>query len=205
MAKLALCTTAEAIETKSWEDWPLSLEDRAIVDDVNNLNPAIQQLIPYVVFRSMVQDNEHLLTYVRGTSGGESRLHGKLSVGAGGHMDTLPEHLNLVDHIVLETLRETKEELGVWLSADRLACAVENAIEWRQFIRRQDTPVDTVHFGILVVYTVTEEEIDALESSLKEKDIIDDVRWEDRAVLNAPDFYPRLETWSKHVVTWMQP
>ena len=56
-------------------------------------DPTHKQLIPYLVVRS----GDRVLCYTRGKSGGESRLHAKMSIGIGGHIndgDAHAEHLN---------------------------------------------------------------------------------------------------------------
>ena len=47
---------------------------------------SFRQIIPYVVLRC----GGNYLTYTRGATGGESRLHAKISMGFGGHVD-LPD------------------------------------------------------------------------------------------------------------------
>ena len=53
--------------------------DRAAAEE----DPSHKQLIPYCIFRC----GERILHYTRGKSGGEARLHAKISVGVGGHVD----------------------------------------------------------------------------------------------------------------------
>ncbi len=42
-----------------------------------------RQIIPYVI----VKRDDKYATYTRGEAGGEARLHGKMSIGIGGHVD----------------------------------------------------------------------------------------------------------------------
>ena len=50
-------------------------------------DPSFKQLIPYVIFRHTDDDGTvRILHYARGSGGGESRLHAKLSIGIGGHI-----------------------------------------------------------------------------------------------------------------------
>ena len=46
-------------------------------------DPSHKQLIPYCVFRC----GNRILHYTRGKTGGESRLHAKISIGVGGHVN----------------------------------------------------------------------------------------------------------------------
>ena len=56
-----------------------SFMDRAAAEE----DPSFKQLIPYCIFRC----GDRILHYTRGKSGGESRLHAKISVGVGGHIN----------------------------------------------------------------------------------------------------------------------
>ena len=83
----------------------------AILDPKNNFfidrgaaeeDPSFKQLIPYCLFKH----GDRYLHYVRGKSGGESRLHAKGSVGIGGHInpvDTREDHLGMATYCLLYT------------------------------------------------------------------------------------------------------
>lgn len=47
----------------------------------------LKQLIPYVVFRAGSEHGPVLFTYERTPKSGESRLHSKISLGVGGHIN----------------------------------------------------------------------------------------------------------------------
>ena len=55
--------------------------DRSAAED----DPSHKQLIAYCIFRC----GERILHYTRGKAGGESRLHAKISVGVGGHINPI--------------------------------------------------------------------------------------------------------------------
>ncbi|MFZ3481817.1 hypothetical protein [Sphingomonas sp. 3-13AW] len=117
------------------------------------------QFIPYV----LVRHKNRLLAYVREASGSEARLHGKFSVGVGGHID-LPDvvvdetlvsekgaetPVNRID--VLKTLtraaiREISEEIAMDVP--------ENALEWSHLIHVTTTPVDQVHLGFVAILDI---------------------------------------------------
>ena len=102
----------------------LSLEaDRymaAFLDPQNNLflprpsaeaDPSYKQIIPYLVLRH----GDRVLCYTRGKSGGEARLHAKMSVGIGGHMndgDTNAAHFDQAAYL-RAVERELHEELEI--------------------------------------------------------------------------------------------
>src|SRR5687767_12552590 len=51
-------------------------------------DPTLKQPIPYVVVRRRGEGRvQEVFMYTRLTGGGEARLHGKVSVGVGGHMN----------------------------------------------------------------------------------------------------------------------
>src|SRR5690606_104411 len=50
-------------------------------------DPTLLQPIPYVVVTRMAGENRQIFTYERLAGGGERRLHGRLSIGVGGHMN----------------------------------------------------------------------------------------------------------------------
>ncbi|HET7667485.1 MAG TPA: hypothetical protein VFK56_15730, partial [Mycobacterium sp.] len=50
-------------------------------------DPSFKQLIPYV----MVRDGERMFLTVRTAAGGDARLHGKASVGVGGHLNPVDD------------------------------------------------------------------------------------------------------------------
>ena len=127
-------------------------------------NPDLKQVIPYSV---VVVDGEILLLR-RLRRGGEARLHDKLSIGVGGHIN--PEDLELAgvpgageerDPVRAGTRREVSEELGIEGTYDVRTVGLLN----------DDTnPVGAVHVGVVQVLTVrgsvTIRERDVLEGRL---------------------------------------
>lgn len=116
-------------------------------------NPSLKQLIPY----SIIAQGNTFLTYTRGKSGGENRLHAKKSIGIGGHV-------NPVDHLTTEAITHT-----TYLNA--LSREISEEIHFTGEISHtltaglinDDTPdpqeptkitVGQVHLGILEVFTL---------------------------------------------------
>jgi predicted NUDIX family phosphoesterase len=155
---------------------------RPVLED----DPSFVQFIPYI----LVRQGDRLLAYVRAESGGEARLHGKFSVGVGGHVD-LPDVLvdetlvtekgeevpiNRID--VLGTLtrsacREISEEIGM--------AVPESALSWTHLIHTRATPVDAVHLGLVAIIDVDEAGI----APLAFESAIADARFETVAELAA--------------------
>ncbi|MGG0793690.1 hypothetical protein ABE137_06750 [Brevibacillus laterosporus] len=145
-------------------------------------DPSFKQPIPYVVIR---KGNE-LFMYKRLSGGGETRLHDKLSLGTGGHMNN--EDVTTFEEVLeINLLRELEEELDIQ--------AAEREFNTIGFINDDLEEVGKVHIGLLVTLdldqdaTVSVREIDQLEGN-----------WTTIEELLQPDVYERLESWSKFVV-----
>jgi predicted NUDIX family phosphoesterase len=121
--------------------------------------PDWKQVIPY----TLVARGGELLCVRRLARGGERRLHGKLSIGIGGHLE--PQDLDGAegerDPLPRGTWREIREELHV-----------EGATELRAvgLLNDDSNPVGAVHVGVVQVLTaegsVRVREEDALDGRL---------------------------------------
>jgi len=125
------------------------------------------QFIPYV----LVRHGTRLLAYVREESGGEVRLHGKFSVGVGGHID-LPDvvtdetmimekgkevPINRIDvarTLARSAVREISEEINMDVP--------EDAVQWTHLIHVTTTSVDAVHLGFVAILDIDAAGIPAL-------------------------------------------
>ena len=143
-------------------------------------DPSFRQIIPYVVLRH----EDKFIRYTRTPAGGEGRLHGRMSIGLGGHID-LPdvvcagESVDLDATIGRATERELEEELGEVEVASR---------EWIGVLTDDDTEVGRVHIGVVAVW-----QLRAPPAGLAE-DAIGEVSLCSLAELEAEA--DRLETWS---------
>lgn len=106
--------------------------------------PSFRQIIPYVVLKCA----DKWVRYTRTPAGGEQRLHGRVSIGLGGHVD-LPDVCmvgNSVDlHKTLNDAaeREVQEELpGVICSTRR----------WAGLLVDNDSTVGSVHIGVVAIW-----------------------------------------------------
>jgi predicted NUDIX family phosphoesterase len=144
-------------------------------------NPNFKQPIPYAVIRR----GKELFMYERLSGGGEQRLHGKLSLGAGGHMNYEPAD-SFEEVIGINLARELEEELDISHSVTPKAVGL---------INDDSTPVNKVHIALLVILdlpadaTVGVRETDQLKGS-----------WITLEELKKEDTFERLEDWSKIVV-----
>jgi predicted NUDIX family phosphoesterase len=109
-------------------------------------NKDFKQLIPYV----LVICNGKILRYRRGKGGQETRLHGLYSVGIGGHISE-------EDHGLFS------KDLGYWEGMRREIMeevAVEEVKESAVAVINDDsTEVGYVHFGVVHVMYVADEEV----------------------------------------------
>ena len=125
-------------------------------------NPDLKQIIPY----TLVTTGGRILLTRRLPRGGESRLHGKLSIGVGGHIN--PEDVEttrIADPIGAGTRREIEEELDLHGSYD---------LQTLGFLNDDSNPVGAVHLGWVQVAdvqgSVAIREKDVLEGELVDSD-----------------------------------
>jgi predicted NUDIX family phosphoesterase len=152
--------------------------DRAAAED----DPTHKQLIPYCIFRC----GDQILHYTRGKAGGESRLHAKISVGVGGHINpvdtgggrTGPEAYHAA------VARELDEELTLATPATQQIIALLND---------EANPVGQVHLGIVHLIDLETTAVTSREDALT------DLAFAPLAVLNS-ELFERLETWSQHCI-----
>ena len=96
-------------------------------------SPEWKQLIPYVV----VRDGEDVFLMQRTDAGGDARLHGKASIGVGGHLNPVDEG---EDPLMVGLAREWSEELEAdWAPDYRLVGLLND----------DSNPVGSVHLGVV--------------------------------------------------------
>ena len=124
-------------------------------------NLSYRQIIPYAT----VQHDGKLLAYRRTTKAGEARLHGKVSVGFGGHIDLVDVvHTNSV--IDLEATiagccaRELAEELV--FEGSQPPAKFSGAL-----ILLDDTPTDAVHVGAVFVIEAENSNVRSAEEEIE--------------------------------------
>jgi predicted NUDIX family phosphoesterase len=138
-------------------------------------DPTLKQLIPYVV----VRDGALVYLMERTAAGGDARLHGKASIGVGGHLNPVDDGQ---DPLTDGLRREWSEELVAdWEPEFRLVGLLND----------DSNPVGSVHLGV-----VFEVRADGRPVEVRERDKLtgrfataDEVRaaWD------------RMETWSRLV------
>jgi predicted NUDIX family phosphoesterase len=168
------------------------------------------QPIPYVVMRK----GDNVLAYTRGQAGGEGRLHDKVSVGFGGHIDlediarTEDGAIDLKGSVWMAVIRELLEELGIeipvieriddtWAIQEDVAAA----LTFRYVISSDASAVDRVHVGLCCV--VDYGALVAADVELKHEDAIENAQWANpwELLRRHTDGEIQLETWSELVLT----
>ncbi len=138
-------------------------------------NPAFKQLIPYVV----VRDGALVYLMERTAAGGDARLHGKASIGVGGHLNPVDEGK---DPLTDGLRREWSEELLTdWEPEFRLVGLLND----------DSNPVGSVHLGV-----VFEVQADGRAVEVRERDKLTG-RFATEADVRAA--WDRMETWSRLV------
>ena len=160
-------------------------------------DPSFLQLLPYVTIRR--EDTDQYFVYCRGKGGAEERLHGNLSIGVGGHVDTritqcaalgLAPGVALTDHLVESATRELQEEVGY------IAVKGDTLVYEDKLLYDDTNAVGQVHLGLLM-------HLDIADYSMigdSEHGVIEGSQWLDLEDLRKPEVYDRLENWSKLAV-----
>ena len=100
--------------------------------------------------------------YERLKGGNENRLHNKLSVGVGGHVECLSNPECYWDHVMHTSYVEVEEEVNIPKDVGKY-----RILHLDEYIYSDETPVDRVHIGLIGVVNLPECEI-----TVKEKDKI---------------------------------
>lgn len=118
-------------------------------------DPAYKQLIPYCVFRC----EDSVFVYQRGSGQGESRLHGKWSMGIGGHVSSDDGDLGAASYDA-GLQRELSEEVDILRSDPFFQKCVG-------FINDDSNEVGEVHLGVVHVFSLLHPLLFAREPSIR--------------------------------------
>jgi len=170
----------EAISRLLDPDSHFFLDREAAEDD-----PSHKQLIPYCVFRC----GDRILHYTRGKAGGESRLHAKISVGVGGHVNPVDMDGGKTGAATYHAAvtREIEEELELPADHEHRIVALLND---------DSNPVGQVHLGIVHLVELSSEAVSSREDALL------DLGFSSLEDLNGP-LFERLETWSQFCIKYL--
>lgn len=176
----------EGIRTEGLEDSVarlLDAESHFFIDRAGaEEDPSHKQIIPYCIFRC----GDRILHYTRGKAGGESRLHAKISVGVGGHVNPIDMDGGKTGAATYHAAvtREIEEELDLPHEHEHRIIALLND---------DSNPVGQVHLGIVHLIDLKSDAVSSREDALT------DLGFTPLAELNGPMF-ERLETWSQFCI-----
>lgn len=142
------------------------------------LDPSFKQIIPYAIFTHQGR----ILSYVRGSKGGEKRLAAKRSIGIGGHMNDTDTNHDGFDLAAYRNAlsREIGEELKINTPYKERPVALLND---------DATEVGRVHIGVVHIFECDTDQIECGEAA------ITDLRFFTKDELL--DLRDSLETWSQ--------
>ena len=124
-------------------------------------NPAVKQIIPYVV----ITDGKSVLHYVRGKKAGEQRLVAKGSVGIGGH-------INDEDHTLFAFGMQAFQDAVKREVCEELAIQGEFNARPVGLINDDSTEVGRVHFGVVHVLFCTPEQVKKNEQVITQVEFV---------------------------------
>jgi predicted NUDIX family phosphoesterase len=152
--------------------------DRAAAEE----DPSHKQLIPYCIFRC----GDKILHYTRGKAGGESRLHAKISVGVGGHVNPVDTDGGKTGSAAYHAAvtREIEEELDLPEEHEHHIIALLND---------ESNAVGQVHLGIVHLVDLKSDAVASREDALL------DLGFSPLSKLDS-SLFDRLETWSQFCV-----
>jgi len=128
------------------------------------LSPQFRQVITYAV----LQCGDKIAVYSRTASGGESRLHGKVSCGFGGHVDLADIEFDKESSVIYfdttvkkAAIREINEEVEInrSLSLSDIEILPEKIVS-------SESDVDAVHIGLVTIIHLDSENISSKEDQL---------------------------------------
>ena len=144
-------------------------------------DPSFKQLIPYVIFRHTDHDGTvRILHYARGSGGGESRLHAKLSIGIGGHISSTDADTSTAHPYQSGMQRELEEEIQIDTAYTMSLVGL---------INDDDTEVGKVHLGIVHLCDVDSMAIQSNEIEIEDTSFL--------TLSELESNLDRFETWSQ--------
>lgn len=146
-------------------------------------DPSMKQIIAYMIVRQMTR----LFLFQRTTAGGEARLHGKFSIGVGGHINRADVE-GAADPVAAGLQRELEEELRIGGSWQARLVGVLND---------ETNAVGQVHFGLVHVVEAISSDITVRESDTLTGRLAD--------AAEVRDLYDRMETWSQLILDAANP
>jgi predicted NUDIX family phosphoesterase len=146
-----------------------------------------RQLVSYVVFRH----DRSVLVYRRTKKGGETRLHGCLSVGVGGHVNVTDVTSNGAAIDIAATLRRACAREA----AEEIQCGHINRLDTVGVIMETITPVSRVHLGVVVECWLATPAVTLLDEGLVDARFV--------PAIDLAQLSDQMETWSSSLVAYL--
>jgi len=200
MTETLVCLTARHVDTVKLTDGFNVLEpntlDRLLSVDALWLGPRtwletdenFRQLVSYVVFRHA----HSVLVYRRTPKGGETRLHGRLSLGVGGHVNAtdLVSQEGTVD-LTASLHRACAREIAEEVATGRVERLITIGI-----IKESGNAVSRVHLGVVTECWLEAPEVTLIDPGLVDADFV--------PVSTLPSLSERMETWSSCLLSHLK-
>jgi predicted NUDIX family phosphoesterase len=145
-------------------------------------DPSFKQIIPYAI----ISTNDSYFVFRRISGQTEKRLHNKLHLGVGGHMNPGGPKETGEQFLINQLKREFFEEVKLLDG-----CLIED-LEFIGFINDDTIPVSRVHLGLLYFIRVSNQNVVVNEPDKMSAE------WIDKRDL--PEYYEEMETWTKIAV-----
>lgn len=195
------CVSASLLDTLGWFEGVVTDERYHAITNKANWSYRIRdqvehdaswkQLIPYILLRLKNVEAlgpDKFLTYQRGREGGEQRLHSKLSLGVGGHVEVSDDNGEPGPQVLLATaMRELREELNFDGVAQLHAAG---------YLYHAGDAVSRVHLGVVYVLDTQQKVISSRIPELRS------LSW--MTLHGLQEQRDRLEAWSQHCLDWLQ-
>jgi predicted NUDIX family phosphoesterase len=201
MTETIVCLTARHVDALGLAEGFSATEpkafDRLLVADELWLGPrgwletdeAYRQLVSYVVFRHA----RSVLVYRRTPKGGEARLHGRLSVGVGGHV-------NVTDTVSVDgtvDLPATLRRACAREIAEEISCGTIERLETVGIIKESVNAVSRVHLGVVVECWLAAPAVVPIDPGLVDVHFV--------PVAELGGLCEEMETWSSALVSYLYP
>jgi predicted NUDIX family phosphoesterase len=147
-------------------------------------DPSFKQIIPYAI----ISNKESFYLFTRTSRQTENRLHNKLHLGVGGHMNPGSLKEPGEHYLINELKREFFEEVKLLNG-----CLIED-IEFIGFINDDSISVGSVHIGLLYNIHVSNKYV-----VINETDKMS-ANWTDKTDL--AEYYEEMETWTKIAIDY---
>ncbi|MDO5580960.1 MAG: phosphoesterase [Planctomycetia bacterium] len=149
-------------------------------------DPSLKQLIPYMIFSwKDPQGKLFLFAYTRGKGMGEARLHQKMSIGVGGHLNDQDHH----DSAQSASFRDLYREGMMREFHEEVRVGSQYTEECVGLINDDSNEVGKVHLGIVHRFEMKEAKLDP-----NEPDLLQSGFYSVEELLALPE--ERFESWS---------